>query len=110
MSLCGITFAILKCSLGIVFYSRLPGHFIWFNLTPFFPKRPEHAMNAPSNPNLMHVATQAQQMARNTGQEKMAIAFQSVAMVSMAVMSVSAGAHLIRALLRSEKTKSRGRE
>jgi hypothetical protein len=61
----------------------------------------------PHNPDLMHVALQAQNMARSTQHERLAFAFQSVAMVSMALMGISAAAHNIRDLLRSEK---RGRE
>ena len=62
----------------------------------------------PHNPGLMQVASEAQNMAKSAQQEKMAFAFQSVAMVSMALMGVTAAAHLIRDLLRSE-TQGRGR-
>ena len=60
------------------------------------------------NPGLMHVASQAQNMARSAQQEKMAVAFQKVAMVSMALMGVTAAANLIRDLLRPQ-TPGRGR-
>jgi ABC-type hemin transport system ATPase subunit len=62
----------------------------------------------PHNPDLMQVASQAQNMAKIAQQERMAFAFQSVAMVSMAIMGIAATAHLIRELLRSE-TPGRGR-
>jgi hypothetical protein len=62
----------------------------------------------PHNPDLMHVALQAQNMARSTQQERLAFAFQSVAMVSMALMGVTAAAHNICDLVRSEK-RGRGR-
>jgi hypothetical protein len=62
----------------------------------------------PHNPDLMHVALQAQNMGRSVQQERLAIAFQSVAMVSMALMGVTAAAHNIRDLLRSEK-RGKGR-
>jgi hypothetical protein len=42
-------------------------------------------------------------MAKIAQQERMAFAFQSVAMVSMAIMGITAATHLIRDLLRSEK-------
>jgi hypothetical protein len=64
-------------------------------------------MNVP-NPGLMQVASQAQNMAKSTQQEKVAFAFQTVAMVSMALMGVTAAAHLIRDLLKSQ-TPGRGR-
>jgi hypothetical protein len=60
------------------------------------------------NPGLMQVASQAQSMAGHTKQEKVAFAFQTVAMVSMALMGATAAAHLIRDLLRSQ-TPGRGR-
>jgi len=56
----------------------------------------------------MQVATQAQDMAKRTRQEKMAVVFQTVAVVSMAMMGITAGAHLIREVLRSQ-TPGRGR-
>jgi hypothetical protein len=62
----------------------------------------------PHHPDLMHVALQSQNMARSVQQERLAIAFQSVAMVSMALMGVTAVAQNIRGLLRSEK-QGRGR-
>jgi hypothetical protein len=61
----------------------------------------------PQNPGLMQVASQAQHMAKGTPQEKMALVFQTVAVVSMALMGVTAAAHLIRDLLRSQ-TPGRG--
>jgi len=67
-----------------------------------------HPMNVQSPPGLMQVATQAQDMAKRTRQEKMAVVFQTVAVVSMAMMGITAGAHLIREVLRSQ-TPGRGR-
>ena len=66
-----------------------------------------HPVN-PHNPGLLQVATQAQNMAASAKQQRMAVAFQTVAMVSMAVMGVTAAAHLIRDLLRSERGRRRG--
>jgi hypothetical protein len=66
-----------------------------------------HPMNV-QNPGLMQVASQSQNMATHAKQEKMAVAFQTVAMVSMAVMGVTAAAHLIRDLLGAGKP-GRGR-
>lgn len=61
----------------------------------------------PHNPGLLHVASQAQNMAAQTKQQNVAFAFQTVAMVSMALMGATAAAKLIRDLLRSEH---KGRE
>ena len=47
----------------------------------------------------MQVASQAPSMAKTAQQERMAIAFQTVAMVSMAIMGVTSAAHLIRDML-----------
>ncbi|MBX9581863.1 MAG: hypothetical protein K2X87_16285 [Gemmataceae bacterium] len=58
-----------------------------------------HPVN-PANPGLLQVATQAQQMAGQAKQERMAVAFQTVSMVSVAVMGLAASAHLLRELLR----------
>jgi hypothetical protein len=66
-----------------------------------------HPVN-PHNPSLLKVAEQAQDMAANAKQQRMAVAFQTVAMVSMAVMGVTAAAHLIRDLLRVERGRGRG--
>lgn len=60
-----------------------------------------------SNPGLFQVATQAQIMARNARQDRLAVAFQSVAMVSMAIMGVTAAAHLMRDLLRADRGRGR---
>jgi hypothetical protein len=65
-----------------------------------------HAFN-PQNPNLMQVASQAQIMARTAQQEKMALAFQTVAMVSMAVMGFTSAAQLVRDLLNDKRSRSR---
>lgn len=51
---------------------------------------------------------QAQQMSKQAREERMALAFQSVAMVSMAVVGATAAVHLIRELLR--RRDGRGRE
>lgn len=75
------------------------------------PHRHFRSMHAPlpHNPNLLHVANQAQHMARNTRQEYMALAFQSVAMVSMAIMGLAAAAQMLREVSRREKpSKGRG--
>jgi len=61
------------------------------------------------NPGLMQVASQAQHMAKSANQERLAMAFQTVAMVSMALMGVTAAAHLVRDLLRSDQGPNRGR-
>jgi hypothetical protein len=58
-------------------------------------------------PNLDQVATQAQNMAQKAKQERMALAFQTIAMVSMAVMGVTAAAHLIRDMLREPRGRGR---
>jgi hypothetical protein len=47
-------------------------------------------------------------MAKTAQQEKMAVAFQTVAMVSMAIMSVTSAAQLVRDVLRS-RNQSRDR-
>jgi hypothetical protein len=66
-----------------------------------------HPTNA-HNPGLMQIASQAQTMAKGVQQDRMAVAFQTVAMVSMAIMGVTAAARLIRDLQQSEKP-GRGR-
>ena len=63
----------------------------------------------PHAPNLAQVATQAQNLAQATRQERMALAFQTVSMVSMALMGATAAAHLIRTELRPERGKGRER-
>ena len=47
-------------------------------------------------PELLDVATQAQTMAGRTKQQPMAVAFQWVAMISMAAMGVTAVSNLVR--------------
>ena len=66
-----------------------------------------HPMNV-QNPGLMNVASTSQNMATHSKQEKMAVAFQTIAMVSMAIMGATAAAHLIRDMLRSQ-TPGKGR-
>jgi hypothetical protein len=66
-----------------------------------------HPVN-PHNPGLLQVAAQAQDMAAHAKQQRMAVAFQTVAMVSMAVMGLTAAGHLIRDLLRAERGRGRG--
>src|SRR4051812_47002617 len=64
-----------------------------------------HPIN-PHNPGLPQLLSRAQDMAkdaRQQKQEKMAVAFQTVAMVSMAVMGLTAAAQLVRDLLRPER-------
>jgi hypothetical protein len=56
----------------------------------------------------MELSSHADNLAKGAPQQKMAIAFQTVAMVSMAIMGVTAAAHLTRDLLRSHSSsKSR---
>jgi hypothetical protein len=59
-------------------------------------------------PEFLDVAKQSQDMAGKAKQERMAVAFQTVAMVSMALMGVTAAAHLVRDMLRQEH-RERGR-
>jgi hypothetical protein len=66
-----------------------------------------HPVN-PQNPGLLQVATQAQNMATSAKQQQMAVAFQTVAMVSVAVMGMTAAAQLIRDLLRPNPGRGRG--
>lgn len=62
----------------------------------------------PMNPtNPMQVATTAQYMARNAGQERMALAFQTVALVSMAVMGAAAATQIVRDLRREDRHHNR---
>jgi hypothetical protein len=49
-----------------------------------------------------------QNMARNAGQERMAIAFQTVSMVSMALVGVAATIQLLHEMRRSERGRERG--
>lgn len=60
-------------------------------------------------PDPSQVAHQAQSMARNTRDERVALAFQSIAMVSMAIVSVASAGHLLRELLRDAKHRDGGR-
>ncbi len=62
-------------------------------------------MQPPPGP--LHVANQAQQMAKHTSNERLALAFQWIAVTSMAVMGVTAAAHLVRDLLRPPRTRGR---
>ena len=63
----------------------------------------------PVNPGLMQVATQAQHMAATAKQERMAVVFQTVSVVSVAIMGVAASAHLLRDLLRPAAGRGHGR-
>lgn len=67
-----------------------------------------HPIN-PTNPGLMQVATHAQHMAAAAKQERMAVVFQTVSVVSIAVMGLAASAHLLRELLRPAQGRGRGR-
>lgn len=49
-------------------------------------------------PGLLQLAEKAQQLASQTKQERMAVVFQTVSIVSVAVMGLAASAHLIREL------------
>lgn len=62
-----------------------------------------------TNPGLLQVASQAQTMSRQAREERTAVAFQTVAMVSMAIMGAAAAAHLVRDLLRHDSDRSRSR-
>lgn len=64
----------------------------------------------PQNPGLLQVAAQAQNMAHQARQERFALAFQAVAMVSMAVMGIASAAHLVRDILRPERRRAGDRE
>ena len=57
----------------------------------------------------MQVATQAQHMAAAAKQERMAVVFQTVSVVSVAVMGLAASAHLLRELLRPAHRQGHGR-
>lgn len=61
----------------------------------------------PPPPGPLHVANQAQQMARQASDERLSLAFQWIAVTSMAVMGVTAAAHLVRDLLRPQRTRGR---
>lgn len=67
------------------------------------------APSHPPNPGLMQVATQAQHMAATAKQERMAVVFQTVSVVSVAVMGLAASAHLLRELFRPAAGHGRGR-
>ena len=60
-------------------------------------------------PELLDVATQAQTMAGRTKQERMAVAFQWVAMISMAAMGATAVSNLVRDALYPNHERGRGR-
>lgn len=66
-----------------------------------------HHANQP-NPNLLQLASQAQNMAANAKQERMAMAFQMVSMVSVAVMGIAAAAQLLRDLRRKDRGGEQG--
>jgi hypothetical protein len=62
-------------------------------------------------PELLDVANQAQTMAGRTKQERIAVAFQWVAMISMAAMGVTAVSNLVRdALYPEHRSRGRGRD
>jgi hypothetical protein len=65
----------------------------------------------PINPNsgLIQAANQAQEMARAARREKMALAFQIISGVNMAVLTGMAAFHLIRDIRRAEREGGRGR-
>ena len=46
-------------------------------------------------------------MARQASDERLSLAFQWIAVTSMAVMGVTAAAHLVRDLLRPQRTRGR---
>lgn len=61
----------------------------------------------PHTPTPLSVATQAQQMARHTRDQRMEVAFQWIAMTSMAIMGVTAAANLIREMLHPPRGRGR---
>lgn len=63
----------------------------------------------PHNPSLMQIAAQAQNLAANAKQERMAMMFQTVSMVSVAVMGVVQAAQLLRDWNRDERERKQGR-
>ncbi|MFO0807558.1 MAG: hypothetical protein U0746_02960 [Gemmataceae bacterium] len=58
-------------------------------------------------PNAMNVATTAQQMAKSAGQDRMALAFQTVALVSMAIMGTAAAYQMLRQMNCDNHSKGR---
>jgi hypothetical protein len=82
----------------------------WSTLSGVFHETAEQTMHPvnPHNPGLMQVAQQAQNMAESAKQDRMGVVFQTVAVVSVAVMGVTAAANLIRDLFRPERGRGRG--
>lgn len=53
---------------------------------------------SPHNPGLLQLAEKAQHLADHNKQGRMAVVFQTVSVVSVAVMGLAASAHLLREL------------
>jgi hypothetical protein len=51
-------------------------------------------------PNLQTIAQQTQELAKNSKDQRLGLVFQTVSMVSMAVLGVGAAVHLLREMLR----------
>jgi hypothetical protein len=66
-----------------------------------------HSAAIAHTPNAMNVATTAQQMAKSAGQDRMALAFQTVALVSMAIMGTAAAYQMLRQMHHEDHCKSR---
>jgi hypothetical protein len=67
-----------------------------------------HPVN-PQNLGLMQVAEKAQHMAASAKEERAAVVFQTVSVVSVAVMGLAASAHLLRELFRAGHGHGHGR-
>ncbi len=63
---------------------------------------------SPHTPGLMQVAEKAQHMAASAKQERMAVVFQTVSVVSVAVMGLAASAHLLREFFPVARHHGRG--
>jgi hypothetical protein len=62
-----------------------------------------------ATPNLLQAANQAQEAARLARQNRMALAFQVLSAVNLAVLTGVAATHLYRDIRRAENEKGRGR-
>ncbi|MGL6075455.1 MAG: hypothetical protein ACRC8S_14970 [Fimbriiglobus sp.] len=54
-------------------------------------------------PNLQQIANQTQEFAKHTKDHRLGLVFQTVSMVSMAVLGVGAAVHLLREMLRNPR-------
>lgn len=64
----------------------------------------------PQPPGLLQLAEKAQQLASHSKHERMAVVFQTVSVISVAVMGLAASAHLIRELFGHRDRHDRGGE